>query len=60
MGPDQGGKLTRDGMYAYPWLSHVVQQKLSQHWEAIIFQKKKKKRNPCCLRAMGMRHSDTR
>ena len=29
-------------MYAYLWLSHVFQQKLSQHWEAIIFQKKKK------------------
>ena len=53
MGPDQGGKLTRDGMYAYPWLSHVVQQKLSQHWEAIIFQKKKKKKKSLLFEGDG-------
>ena len=36
-------------MYAYLWLSRVVQQKLSQHWKAIIFQKKKKKRKKSLL-----------
>ena len=34
-----GGRLKREGIYVYIWLIHVaVQQKLTQHCKAIIFQ----------------------
>ena len=34
-----GGKLKREGIYVYIWVIHiVVQQKLTQHYKAIIFQ----------------------
>ena len=34
-----GGRLKREEIYVYVWLSHfVVQQKLTQHCKAIIFQ----------------------
>ena len=33
------GKLKREGIYVYIWLIHVVvQQKLTQHYKAIVFQ----------------------
>ena len=42
------GKLSREGIYADTWLIHiVVQQKLTQHCKAIIFQLKKElRKNP--------------
>ena len=34
-----GGRLEREGIYVYTWLIHnVLQQKLTQHCTAIIFQ----------------------
>ena len=39
-----GGRLKSQGTYAYVQLVHiVVQQKLTQHWKAIILQLKEKK-----------------
>ena len=36
-----GGKLKREGMYVYIWQIHdAVQQKLTQHFTAIILQLK--------------------
>ena len=38
-----GRRFTREGIYIYLWLIYdVVQQKLTQHCKAIIFQKKVK------------------
>ena len=40
-----GGRLKREGIYVYLQLIHVaVQQKLTQHWKAIILQLRKKGR----------------
>ena len=37
-----GGRLEKEGIYIYLWLIHVVvQQKLTQHYKAIILQFKK-------------------
>ena len=34
-----GGRLKREGIYVYTWLIHnVLQQKVTQHCTAIIFQ----------------------
>ena len=43
MGFGVGGKLNRNRIYMYLQLTHVVQQKPTQHCKAIILQKKKKK-----------------
>ena len=46
-----GGRLTRKGMYV-GWLIHaVVWQKLTQHCKAVFLKLKKKKKDPCRLRA---------
>ena len=40
---DVGGRIKEEEIYAYLWLIHtVVQQKLTQHFKAIILQLKKK------------------
>ena len=45
-----GGRLTREGTRVYIQLIHtVVQQKLTQHCKAIIFQLKKKRNTPVTL-----------
>ena len=36
-----GGRLEKEGIYIYLWLIHVVQQKPTQHYKAIILQFKK-------------------
>ena len=41
-----GGNLKREGIYVYLGLIHaIVQQKLTQHFKAIILQLKKKTKN---------------
>ena len=43
MGRRVGGRLKREEMYVYMWPIHiVVQQKLTQHCKAIVFQLKTK------------------
>ena len=40
-GVGRGERLKRQGIYVYTWLAHgVVQQKLTQHYKAIIPAKK--------------------
>ena len=39
-----GERLKREGIFVFIWLIYiVVQQKLTQHWKAVILQFKKKR-----------------
>ena len=40
MGREVGGRFKREGIYVYLWLSHVIQQKLTQHCKAFVLQKR--------------------
>ena len=45
MGSRKGRRLKREQIHVYMWLIHAaIQQKLTQHWKAIILQLKKIKK----------------